>query len=40
VGPLIAVLKPRLASLFRPQKMATMLAKNRAADLEFVGQAR
>ncbi|MBU1226767.1 MAG: NAD(P)-dependent alcohol dehydrogenase [Actinobacteria bacterium] len=36
VGPLIAVLKPRLASLFRGQKMATMLAKNRAADLEFV----
>ncbi|MDH3464011.1 MAG: NAD(P)-dependent alcohol dehydrogenase [Acidimicrobiia bacterium] len=36
VGPLLMVFKPLMASLFRRQKMATMLAKNSAADLSFV----
>ncbi len=34
VGPLKMVFEPMLASAFRPQKMATMLAKNNTNDLE------
>ncbi len=36
LGPLRGVLEPALASLFRPQKMTAMLAKNSADDLSFI----
>ena len=36
IGPLIGMAKPRLASLFRTQKMVSMLAKYRPEDLSFI----
>jgi len=36
IGPLLAALKPWLASLFRRQKMVAMLAKNQVSDLSFI----
>ena len=36
IAPVIGMVKPRLASLFRRQKMVSMLAKYRPADLSFI----